>query len=101
MTYRGVEVAPLDLTDLPGIVADFQAESVEAVAISLLHAYANPAHEEAAFWPNYAACGPAWPALPLTRSRGNGASTSGLTPPSCPPMCSPRLNVICVVWMPD
>ena len=33
MTYRGQEVAPLDLTDLPAIVADFQAEGVEAVAI--------------------------------------------------------------------
>ncbi len=60
MTYRGVEVTPLDLTDLPGIVADFQAEGVEAVAISLLHAYANPAHEEAALaelrrlWPGVA-----------------------------------------------
>ena len=45
MTYRGEEIAPLDLSPLAGIVADFRAEGVEAVAISFLHAYANPAHE--------------------------------------------------------
>ena len=48
MTYRGEEVLPLDLTPLAGIVADFRAEGVQAVAISFLHAYANPAHEVAA-----------------------------------------------------
>lgn len=48
MSYRGEVLTPLDLSDLPGIVADFQAEGVEAVAISFLHSYANPAHEEAA-----------------------------------------------------
>ena len=61
MTYRGQEVRPLDLSPLAGIVADFQAEGVQAVAISLLHAYANPAHEIAALaelrrlWPGVAA----------------------------------------------
>lgn len=61
MSYRGAELAGLDLTDLPGIVADFQAEGVQAVAISFLHAYANPAHEIAALdalrnlWPGVAA----------------------------------------------
>lgn len=58
MTYQGTETAPLDLSPLAGIVADFQAEGVQAVAISLLHAYANPAHEIAALaelrrlWPD-------------------------------------------------
>jgi len=58
MTYQGIETAPLDLSPLAGIVADFQAEGVQAVAISFLHAYANPAHELAALaelrrlWPD-------------------------------------------------
>ncbi len=47
MTYKGEEIAPLDLSELPAILADFRADGVEAVAISFLHAYANPAHEEA------------------------------------------------------
>jgi len=48
MTYRGEELSPLDLSPLAGIVADFRTEGVQAVAISFLHAYANPAHEIAA-----------------------------------------------------
>ena len=61
MTYQGLVHTPLDLADLPGIIADFQADGVQAVAISFLHAYANPAHEIAALaelrrlWPDVAA----------------------------------------------
>ncbi|GGE12000.1 5-oxoprolinase [Aureimonas endophytica] len=47
MDYRGAETVPLDLAGLPAILDDFRAAGVEAVAICLLHAYANPAHEEA------------------------------------------------------
>ena len=47
MTWRGEERAPLDLSGLPDIIADFRARKVEAVAICLLHAYANTAHEKA------------------------------------------------------
>ncbi|MGP1355525.1 hydantoinase/oxoprolinase family protein [Roseicyclus sp.] len=47
MTYRGEERAPLDLSGLPAILEHFRAEGVEAVAICLLHGYANTAHEEA------------------------------------------------------
>ncbi len=47
MTYRGEELQPVDLTALPGIVADFRREGVEAVAVCLLHAYADPTHERA------------------------------------------------------
>ena len=43
--YRGEEIEPLDLSDLPAIVSDFQRSGVEAVALCLLHSYANPAHE--------------------------------------------------------
>ena len=47
MTYQGAERAPLDLQELPAILDMFRAEGVEAVAICLLHGYANPAHEQA------------------------------------------------------
>jgi N-methylhydantoinase A len=43
----GDERAPLDLSGLPAILRDFRAAGVEAIAICLLHAYANPAHEVA------------------------------------------------------
>ena len=45
--FKGAEQVPLDLSALPGIVADFQSDGVNAVAICLIHAYANPSHEEA------------------------------------------------------
>ena len=35
------------LDELPGILADFREQGVQAVAICLLHSYANPAHEVA------------------------------------------------------
>lgn len=47
MTYMGDERAPLDLSALPEILDEFRAEGVEAVAVCLLHAYANTAHEKA------------------------------------------------------
>ena len=46
MDYRGNETEPLDLSDLPAIVEDFKREGIEAIAICLIHAYANPAHEQ-------------------------------------------------------
>ncbi|MET3600803.1 hydantoinase/oxoprolinase family protein [Martelella mangrovi] len=61
MDYHGEEVRPLDLSGLPAILDAFRAEGVEAVAISFLHSYANPAHELAALeevrrlWPEVAA----------------------------------------------
>jgi N-methylhydantoinase A len=47
MGQTGAERAPLVLDELPGILADFREQGVEAVAICLLHSYANPAHEVA------------------------------------------------------
>ncbi|MCX5514698.1 5-oxoprolinase [Kaistia algarum] len=47
ISYRGREAAPLDLSGLPEILADFRAEGVQAVAVCLLHAYADPRHEQA------------------------------------------------------
>ncbi|HEY1366384.1 MAG TPA: hydantoinase/oxoprolinase family protein [Gaiellaceae bacterium] len=47
LAVDGRERAALDLSGLPGIVEDFKAEDVEAVAICLLHSYADPGHERA------------------------------------------------------
>ena len=61
MSYRGEELQPVDLSLLPGILADFSSEGVEAVAICFLHSYANPAHERATLrevgrlWPEVSA----------------------------------------------
>ena len=61
MTYQGTERVPLDLSGLPAILDGFRTEGVAAIAISLLHSYANTAHEEAVLaevrrlWPEVAA----------------------------------------------
>ena len=47
MTYQGEEMRPLILDGLADIINDFKDEGVEAIAISYLHSYANPAHEQA------------------------------------------------------
>ena len=47
ITYQGQERTALDLSSLPDILEGFHAEGVEAIAICLLHAYANISHEEA------------------------------------------------------
>ncbi|MBI3969108.1 MAG: hydantoinase/oxoprolinase family protein [Chloroflexi bacterium] len=47
ISANGEVLRELDVSDLPPIVADFRAEGVTAVAISLLHSYANPVHERA------------------------------------------------------
>jgi N-methylhydantoinase A len=43
----GRVIVPLDLGEIPAIVEALAGEGVESVAVSLLHAYANPAHEQA------------------------------------------------------
>jgi len=48
INYKGIETAPLELSEVPAILDYFRAEGVEAVAISFINSYANPAHEEAA-----------------------------------------------------
>jgi len=45
--YKGNVVIPLDLGPLDEIVEEFKKEQVEAVAISFLHSYLNPSHEDA------------------------------------------------------
>ena len=45
MTYKGEVLDPLALSELAPIVDALKKENVEAVAICLLHSYANPEHE--------------------------------------------------------
>ena len=45
MTWQAQEREPLDLSGLPAILADFRSAGVEAIAVCLLHSYANPGHE--------------------------------------------------------
>ena len=58
MDYLGRVVEPIKLDGLGAIIDDFKADGVEAIAICLLHAYVNPAHELAveerikALWPD-------------------------------------------------
>lgn len=60
MSYKGEEMAPLDLSGLPAILDDFKADGVKAVAISFLHSYADTRHERATLdevkrlWPEVA-----------------------------------------------
>jgi N-methylhydantoinase A len=64
MTYLAEERQPLDLSGLPGLLADFQREQVEAIAICLLHSYANPQHELELV----AAIRKLWPQIPVVAS---------------------------------
>lgn len=58
LTPNGEERIPLDLSVLPEIVEKLEGEEIEAVAICLLHSYADPRHEVAVaeelkrLWPN-------------------------------------------------
>ncbi|RYF72761.1 MAG: hydantoinase/oxoprolinase family protein, partial [Comamonadaceae bacterium] len=44
----GAELRPLDQEQLAEVAAQLRAAGVESVAIALIHAYANPAHEQQA-----------------------------------------------------
>jgi len=48
MSYRGEEILPLSEEDVAAAARGLAAEHVEAVAVCLLHAWANPAHEQRA-----------------------------------------------------
>lgn len=45
LNYHGDVLQPLELQDVDDCVEYFRAEGVEALAVSLLHSYANPDHE--------------------------------------------------------
>ncbi len=64
VNYKGEEMKPLDLSGLAAILDDFRKDGVEAVAISFLHSYANPSHEQAAL----AEVGKLWPEVAVVSS---------------------------------
>lgn len=64
MNYQGEELEALDLSVLPAILQDFRNEGVEAIAICLLHSYANTVHEEAVL----EAVRAAWPQVSVVAS---------------------------------
>ena len=45
MNYRGEVLVPLDEASVHALVPRFERNGIEAVAVGLLHSYANPAHE--------------------------------------------------------
>ena len=45
MSYRGEVLVPLDEGSVHALVPRFERNVIEAVAVGLLHSYANPAHE--------------------------------------------------------
>jgi N-methylhydantoinase A len=45
VNHDGSERAPLELDGLDAIIAEFRAAGVEAIAVCLLHSYADPSHE--------------------------------------------------------
>ncbi|MEQ3708124.1 MAG: hydantoinase/oxoprolinase family protein [Tateyamaria sp.] len=47
MNAQGEEVEPIDLSGVVALAETLRTQKIEAVAICLLHAYANPAHERA------------------------------------------------------
>lgn len=46
MNARGEVLTPLDVASLEPLVAEFEAEGVDACAVVLLHAFTNPDHEQ-------------------------------------------------------
>ena len=62
--HLGQVLVPLDLGELPALVSRLKEEGVEAVAVCLLNAYANPAHERTLM----AALERAWPEVAVVAS---------------------------------
>ncbi|WP_432354171.1 hydantoinase/oxoprolinase family protein [Sporosarcina sp. A2] len=46
LSYKGDVLTPLEIEDVKACVDYFKKEKVEAIAVSYLHAYANPIHEQ-------------------------------------------------------
>ncbi len=46
MNFQGKETEPLDLSEIPAIVEELRKHDIKAVAICLMHSYANPEHEQ-------------------------------------------------------
>lgn len=48
LDYQGRELVPLDEDAVRAIAAEFRAMGIDAIAVSFLHSYRNPAHERRA-----------------------------------------------------
>ncbi|WP_373895766.1 hydantoinase/oxoprolinase family protein [Virgibacillus sp. CBA3643] len=46
LNYKGEVISPLNKSDIIEIIDYFKKENVEAIAVSLLHSYKNPVHEQ-------------------------------------------------------
>jgi N-methylhydantoinase A len=46
LNFRGEELEPLDDEEIRAVARDFRAMGLGAIAVSLIHSYRNPAHEE-------------------------------------------------------
>ena len=64
LNYLGEETTPIAFEELPSVLDHFRSEGVEAIAVSFLHAYANPEHELAVA----ARVEELWPDLPVVCS---------------------------------
>jgi N-methylhydantoinase A len=60
ISYNGAQRTRLDISGLSAILDDFRREGVQAIAVCLLHSYADPSHEQAVvaaikrLWPEIA-----------------------------------------------
>ena len=85
---RGEVIVPLDLADLRAKLAVLQAAGVTSVAVMFLHAYADPAHEQAAADASSASGRPTCRSRPRTRWRPRCGNTTASPPPSPAPTSS-------------
>ena len=47
LSYNGDVISPLAISELEPLLTNMQKEGVQAIAVCLLHSYANPEHEQA------------------------------------------------------
>ena len=79
MTHRAEIHTPLDIGEIDNILEAFRTEQVEAIAICLLHAYANPEHEKKLL----DRIRQGWPEVSTAAARG-ATTTSGLSAMTAP-----------------
>jgi len=46
MDVQGRELRPVEVAEIQGLTREFRDQGIKAIAVSLLHSYRNPAHEE-------------------------------------------------------
>jgi N-methylhydantoinase A len=46
MDVQGRELKPVEIAEVQGLAREFRDRGIKAIAVSLLHSYRNPAHEE-------------------------------------------------------